>query len=167
MTHYVFDTRFFVLCRDYYPAAFPSLWTELGRLVQAEAVSSVDEVASELRNYGGEQEHLMRWVSANHAIFTEPNEEEQYRIQEIFAVPSFTALIKEKGKLKSGPAADPFVIAKAMAMDDGVVVTGERRTPANDKGKLQGAPRIPNVCAHFNVRCISPEAFMAEREWRF
>ena len=57
--------------------------------------------------------------------------------------------------LKGGNNADPFVIAKA-AIEDLAVVTMEEFKP--------NAAKIPNICRHFNVRCLSLQQFMEERK---
>jgi hypothetical protein len=53
---------------------------------------------------------------------------------------------------------DPFVIAKA-AVDGRTVVTMEALKPQ--------AAKIPNICQHFNVPCLSLEEFMIKEGWEF
>lgn len=52
----------------------------------------------------------------------------------------------EAGKFLSG--ADPWLVAHAYAYG-GTVVTFEKLVPPES-----GKPKIPNVCAHFNVDCM-------------
>ena len=47
--HYVLDTGFFVLSRDYYPDTFSSFWVELDKLIMSQDISSVDEVKDEIK----------------------------------------------------------------------------------------------------------------------
>lgn len=56
--------------------------------------------------------------------------------------------------------ADPFVIALAIARD-GVVMTEETLSGSLDK------PRIPNVCAALDIRCLSLVEFVREQNWTF
>ena len=60
--------------------------------------------------------------------------------------------------LKGGKNADPFVIAKA-AVIGGTVVTMESEKPNSAK--------IPNICKHFEVPCVTLEAFMENEGWEF
>lgn len=54
--------------------------------------------------------------------------------------------------------ADPFVIAKA-AVEGREVVTMELLKPHGAK--------IPNICGHFGIKCLSLEAFMEAEGWQF
>ncbi len=167
MKHYVLDTGFFSISRDYYPEAFPTLWEKMNESVDKDLISSVIEVKRELDRYGGEQEHLLGWAKDNKHIFTQPTTEEQMNIRRIFEIPDFTKVINDKEILRGNPQADPFVIAKVMACEDGVVVTGEKHAKTNKNGKRDGAPKIPDICDYFKVECLSPRGFMKEVGWKF
>ena len=52
--------------------------------------------------------------------------------------------------------ADPWVIAHAIA-HGGVVVTFEARAPVNSQ-----QVKIPNVCQHFHMRCITTYQMLRE-----
>ena len=158
--NYVLDTNFFVRSRFYYPDRFPSFWEKMDEGISDGIISSVKEVMKELERYEGRQEHLLKWIKSHGHIFTEPSADEQDKIRQILGVPDFQQLVNSKNLLRGRPAADPFVIAKAW--DTGaVVVTTE--TPASENQP----PKIPNVCAHFEVDCITPEAFMEREGWQF
>jgi len=60
--------------------------------------------------------------------------------------------------LNGGRNADPFVIAKA-AVESATVVTMELLKPNGTK--------IPNICDHFKVPCLSLEEFMEAEGWTF
>ncbi len=100
-------------------------------------------------------------------IFTQPTEEEQKNIRDIFITKNFTKLLNKRELLKGGLFADPFVIAKAMSMENGIVVTREKSAKVDKKGNIQGAPKIPDICKHFDINCLSPEDFMKKEQWRF
>jgi Zn-dependent peptidase ImmA (M78 family)/transcriptional regulator with XRE-family HTH domain len=74
------------------------------------------------------------------------------------AVPRFQQNIEQKKLLRGGKVADPFVIARA-ACEDRTVVTVEVMKP--------NAVKIPNICAHFGVRCLSLPEFMEAEGWTF
>ena len=79
-------------------------------------------------------------------------------VGEIFSVPHFHALVKEKSLLDGHPCADPFVIARAKVID-GCVVAEERQKP--------NAAKIPNVCEHFGIDCTNLQGFMQREGWTF
>jgi hypothetical protein len=79
-------------------------------------------------------------------------------VAQIFAVPSFQALIKRKNILEGSPVADPWVIASA-ALRGGCVVTEETE-------KLNSV-RIPSVCKHFNIECTTLEGLMGREGWQY
>jgi hypothetical protein len=60
--------------------------------------------------------------------------------------------------LKGGRNADAFIIARAV-VEDRTVVTMEI-FKAN-------AAKIPNICGHFGVRCMTLEQFMEVENWQF
>lgn len=165
--HYVLDTGFFVVSRTYYPGTFPSFWKKLNNAASMGIISSVDEVKKEIESYGGEQDHLLRWMKLNKYIFTEPSAKEQDYIRQIFLKADFSELIGKRDFLKNKPSADPFVIAKARVAKNGIVVTKELPAKKDKKGNRQGAPKIPDICAHFEVQCITPQRFMEKQKWRF
>jgi Domain of unknown function (DUF4411) len=76
----------------------------------------------------------------------------------IYSVTHFQQNIEQQKLLKGGKNADPFVIAKA-AIDGRAVVTMEQLRP--------NAVKIPNICQHFSVKCLSLEEFMEEEGWQF
>jgi hypothetical protein len=79
-------------------------------------------------------------------------------VARIYAVPHFQQNIEQKKLLRGGRVADPFVIARA-AVENRIVVTTELIKP--------NAVKIPNICAHFGVRCMSLAEFMDAENWTF
>lgn len=164
--HYILDTGFFIIIRDYYPNAFPAFWEKMDQAVGSNLISSVKEVKKELEQYGGKQEHLLKWIKDHEKIFTNPTSEELNKVRQIFEVPEFQNLIDKKKRLGGGPCADPFVIAKAMK-ENAVLISREKPAARNKKGELQGSVKIPDVCKNFNIVCLSPEKFMEKEGWIF
>ena len=79
-------------------------------------------------------------------------------VGEIFSVSHFLTLVSQKSLLEGRPCADPFIIAKARAIN-GCVVTEESQQP--------NAPKIPNVCHHFEIDCTDLQGFMEREDWEF
>jgi hypothetical protein len=154
---YVMDTSSFSVCGNYFPTRFPTFWQSFDALVQAGGIISVREVRNELDNQSRWQ-HLHNWVNANRGIFLLPEPPETAFVARIFAVPHFQQLIGTTQRLTGRPVADPFVIASAHHRD-AVVVTEESNRP--------NAARIPNVCSHFGIECISIEVLMEREGWEF
>ncbi len=150
---YVFDTSSFLELSHYYPKRFPSLWSAFDDLVKAGEIISVKEV---LREISDRKPVLLQWTQENKAIFYEPTPEEAIFLLEIFKVEHFQQSLEKQKMLKGGAFADPFVIAKAK-INNGIVVTQEQMKPNGSK--------IPNICAHFKVKCLNFEIFMEEQNW--
>jgi hypothetical protein len=154
---YVLDTNSFSACGHYFPSRFPSFWQSFNQLVRQGDIISVREVRNELESQSRWQ-HILDWVQANRAIFLLPDPQETQFVAQIFAVPHFRQLIGHKQRLAGRPVADPFVIASAHHRA-AVVVTEESHRP--------NAARIPNVCDHFGIECISLELLMEREGWTF
>jgi len=154
---YVFDSSPLIdLFRYYYPDRFPSLWENFDALVSEHRIISVREVRKELEGYG---DRLSDWVKGHSEFFLTPTTDELRFVAEIFEIAHFQMLVRKKERLQGKPVADPFVIAKAQALEEGCVVTQEIYKPH--------AARIPNVCEHFDIPCLNLEAFMENEKWRF
>ncbi len=57
--------------------------------------------------------------------------------------------------------ADPWVIALAQELQNGIVVSQEQ--PSNNKDK----PKIPNVCNDLNIECIKIVELIQREKWEF
>ena len=165
---YVIDTGFFIIARDFYMEIFPSFWEKLDVAAYNEDFSSVEEVRREIEEYGGKQEQLIAWIKEHKKLFTSPTIEEQEKVREILAAKEgFHTLLSKKQQMRPGPFADPFIIAKAIVTESVVVTRELPNTKTDRNGKIQGNYKIPNVCAHYGVDCITPEQFMHNEGWRF
>jgi hypothetical protein len=101
---------------------------------------------------------LREWAAQNHHLFATPKAAEGAFVAKIYSVVHFQQNIELQKILKGGNNADPFVIAKA-ACENRTVVTMETLKPNGVK--------IPNICKHFGVKCLSLEEFMDEEGWQF
>lgn len=154
---YVFDTSAFSqLFESYYRNTFRTLWMNFDELIEDARITSTREVSREIAD--GRVESLRSWAKDNKHLFPAPVAEEGRFVAEIFRVQHFLQVIEQKKLMKGGKNADPFIIARAAAIQ-GTVVTMERE-PRN------GA-RIPNICRHFAIPCVNLEGFMDLENWQF
>lgn len=154
---YVFDTSALsALFRNYYRGRFPSLWGNFDVLVDGGSVVSTREVGREIRD--SPLKALRDWAREHENLFATPTTAEGRFVSDIYKVQHFQQNIERQKILKGGKNADPFVIAKA-AIDDSTVVSMEALRP--------NAARIPNICEHFEIECLTLEGFMEREEWSF
>lgn len=156
MNKYVFDNGSFRdLVNHFYRKRFPTLWDKFDSLVRDERLFSVREVLKEIEKRDND---LLDWAKSVPSLFRTPEEAELILVREIFKIPHFQTLISESQQLSGWPGADPFLIASAK-INEAIVVTPEKEKP--------NAAKIPNVCKHFNVRCVGLEEFMEIEKWEF
>lgn len=154
---YVFDTNAFSqLFHSYYRGRFPTLWAQFDALIEEGSITSTREVAREIED--DRVTALREWGKGQKDLFPSPTAAEGAFVARIFAVPHFQQVIEQKKLLKGGKNADPFVIARAAVLD-ATVVTME--------SKPKNGARIPNICEHFGIDCVSLEGFMERENWRF
>jgi hypothetical protein len=155
--NYVFDNSpLSALFRNYYRKRFPTLWQRFDELVAEGRLVSTREVLREIKD--GSLDDLIDWAKAHQDLFATPTAAEGAFVAKIYAVPHFQQNIEQKKLLRGGKVADPFVIARA-ACENRTVVTTEKVKPNSVK--------IPNICAHFGVKCLNIEDFMDAEEWTF
>jgi hypothetical protein len=153
---YIFDSSSLInLFRHYYPKRFPTLWNYFENSLASGNIISVKEVYNEIQ---GQNDKLCAWAKTNSSIFLEPTEEEMLFVVDIFRIPHFQAIVRQKEIFSGKPVADPFIIAKAKA-SNGSVITEEQ--------KKDNAAKIPNICAHFHIECYNLEGFMEKENWEF
>lgn len=154
---YVFDTSpLSTLFKNYYPKTFKTLWANFDALVAAGQLVSTREALRELQD--GPVEACEVWANANNHLFGIPTAAEGAFVARIYGVAHFQQNIEQQKLLKGGKNADPFLIARA-AVENRSVVTMELFKPNGAK--------IPNICRHFRVNCLTLEEFMEEEGWEF
>lgn len=154
---YVFDNSpLSTLFKNFYRNRFPSLWVRFDDLIANGQIVSTREVMREIED--GATESLRDWAAQHQELFATPTAAEGAFVTQIYAIPHFQQNIEQQKILKGGRNADPFVVAKA-AVEQGTVVTMELLRP--------NAAKIPNICSHFNIRCLSLEEFMEREGWQF
>lgn len=154
---YAFDTSpLSALFKNYYRRRFPTLWEKFDALVADGQLLSTREVLREIGD--GPIEPLRDWAAARHELFPAPTAAEGAFVARIYGVRHFQQNIEQQKILKGGRNADPFVIARA-ATTGATVVTMETLR--------DNAARIPNICRHFDIPCLSLEEFMERENWEF
>jgi hypothetical protein len=121
-----------------------------GRIISTREVrrECVDGPVETLRDWAGEREEFFHIPGAAEGAF----------VGQIYGVVHFQQNIEQRKLLRGGRNADPIVIAKAASEGRGVVTMEEF--------KPNGA-KIPNICRHFEVECLSLEEFMEREGWEF
>lgn len=154
---YVFDNSpLSVLFKNFYRRTFRSLWEHFDELVANGEIVSTREALREIE--GGAPDELIAWAKQHNRLFATPTAAEGKFVARIYAVRHFQQNIEQQKLLKGGKNADPFVIAKA-AVEGRAVVTMEQLK--------RNAARIPNICQHFSIKCLTLEEFMDEQGWKF
>ena len=154
---YVFDNSpLSVLFRNFYRRTFRSLWERFDELVANGEIVSTREALREIED--GAPDKLLEWAKNNGRLFEAPMAAEGAFVGKIYAMRHFQQNIEQQKLLKGGKNADPFVIARA-AVEGRAVVTMEQLKP--------NAAKIPNICQHCGIECLTLEQFMHEEGWEF
>lgn len=154
---YVFDTSpLSTLFKNYYPKRFKTLWQHFDELVTQGVVISTREVGREAED--GPVLGLREWVKNNPIVFPMPTAEEAAFVAQIYSVPHFQQNIEQQKLLKGGRNADPFVIARACT---------EKRTVVTIEADKPNSAKIPAICKHMGIGCMSLEEFMEAEDWTF
>jgi hypothetical protein len=154
---YVFDTSpLSTLFKNFYRRRFPTLWRNFDELVANGNLVSTREVYREVED--GSIADLRDWAKNNQSLFATPTAAEGLFVARIYGVHHFHQNIEQQKLLKGGRNADPFIIARA-AVEERSVVTMELFK--------DNAAKIPNICRHFGVPCMTLEEFMEAEGWEF
>ncbi len=139
--------------RRYPPDVFPAVWQRLEEVVENGDLGASEEVFLEIEK---RDDAVHAWAKERKAKLFVPIDEAQQR--------HVSAILEKHERLvdtrKNRSAADPFVIAVAMAQGC-TVVTTEEATGKPEK------PNIPDVCSALGVRSINLLEFFREQGWRF
>lgn len=146
--------------RNYAPDVFPSLWKDIENLISQGWLIAPHEVLVELERYFDKNDELLKWVKKRKQMLKDLDNEQINQMRSISKqFPNFVH------KDKTIPEADPFVIALAMSKG-WTVITSEQ--PANLNANPGARPKIPDVCEHYDVRCIYKLLeFFREQKWKF
>jgi hypothetical protein len=136
----------------YPPTIFPGLLARMEELIDAGRLRSPKAVLDEIRP--GDDCH--KWSKEQFALFLE----EPVAVQRI--VSRLMATHHDPAKPTKGiNGADPFVIAMAKHEGPHCAVVADEHPGSRENRK------IPFVCNHENVRCITFQQMMLAEGWRF
>ena len=137
---YVIDTCSITEMRRVYPSdMFPQVWELIGNLADEGILISIDEVYEELKV---QDDEVLEWAKRHIIMFKPLDGDVQKIASEILSTHPKLVDIKKR---KSG--ADPFLIALGHVRSCSVVTEEQASGGA-------GRPKIPNVCLHYDVKCI-------------
>ncbi len=147
--------------RYYRMTVCPAYWSWVQRSQGAGIVSSIDFVGEELKRGNDE---LAEWAKGQADLFLPVSDDDtQQAFGDVVA-----HVAAQAGEMKPGAleeflsGADPWLIAKAIALKDAVVVTHEQFNP-----QIKRKFSIPNVCQHFGVQWIDTFELLSRTDARF
>lgn len=150
---YVIDTNALIdLWRRRYPRdVFPTLWQRFEEITSSGELIAPKEALSELQR---QHDELYAWAKKQ-KFFKDLDPEQIQNVKEILKL--FPSLIDEK---KTVPDADPFVVA--LALTKGWKVVSSENLAGTSTRK-----RIPDVCNHYKIACLTLLDFFRDRKWNF
>lgn len=153
---YSFDTSAIIepWRRTHPPDVFVRLWEGLESLIDSGEIVCTDEVLEEL---GRKDDEISKWAKERPYMFLPIDDAVQAAVTTILSTAHFENLVKPGSQRNQ---ADPFVVALAQVKNL-TVVTYERAPGSVAK------PRIPDVCNHFGVPCISFVEVIRRQGWTF
>ena len=141
---------------------FVSLWQNVAELVKEGRLIAPREVLREIEK---KDDDLLKWVKNHRKIFREEEIEQIQSAQEILS--DFPNLIDPA---KETPDADPFVIALAIIENtkrQDFLFKGQCIVVTQEKPSRRSRPKIPDVCQHYGIECISVAGLFRKEGWKF
>jgi predicted nucleic acid-binding protein len=150
---YVIDTGALIdLWRRRYPRdVFRTLWEKIDEIIRVGELIAPEEVLGELLR---QRDELAAWAKKQ-KFFLDLDREQLEYVKDIMA--KFPSLVDARS---TDPNADPFVIALAYSKGWAVI-------SSENPGGKGPRKRIPDVCAHYGVKCMSLLDFFRDKEWNF
>lgn len=147
--------------RYYSMTTCPAYWHWVQRSRGAGVVASIEPVGLELRRGNDE---LAEWAKDQEGLFLAVSDEAtQQAFVNVAAHVAAQAAGMKPGALEEFlNGADPWLIAKALALNGAVVVTHEQFNP-----QIRRKYSIPNVCQHFGVPWIDTFELLKRTDARF
>lgn len=136
--------------RYYPPDNFPSLWERLEALILDGRLYAPEEVQGEIAK---QDDYLKEWGRTHNGLFVPLDQEQLVEVSRIEA--TFERLVDT---VRGRSAADPWVIALAKVKGY-TVVSQERKAPRKIK--------IPDVCEHYGIDCVTLVEFIRHEQWTF
>jgi len=136
----------------YPPTIFPGLLARVEGLIDAERLCAPKAVLDEIRP--GDDCH--KWAKAQTALFLEETVAIQRTLRQLMATHH-----DPSRPTKGITGADPFVVAMAKDAGRHCTVVADEHPGSRENRK------IPFVCNHENVRCITFQKMMLDEGWQF
>ncbi len=157
LTVYSLDTSALIAAfHERYPITnFPSLWKQIENLIKEGRLKMSQIVFEEAMK----DTEIKQWCNLQQLkpdFQVEIDEPVQGKVSDILS--KFPRLVDSR-RGKSG--ADPWVLALAMITPNCIVVTEESPTGSKDR------PKIPDACAHFDIKCIKIVELIKKENWYF
>jgi len=150
---YVIDTSAFIdLWRRRYPRdVFPTIWQRIDELINSGELIAPDEVLGELKI---QRDDLADWAKKQ-SLFKSLDAEQISYVQKIIG--QFPNSFDPQ---KTTPDADPFVVALALSK-------GWKVITSESPGGTSPRKKIPDLCVHYKIPCLSVLEFFREKQWTF
>ncbi len=147
--------------RYYSMTVCPAYWSWVQRSQGAGIVSSIEPIGDELKRGNDE---LAEWVKEQGGLFLSVYDDPtQQAFADVAAHVASQANMMKPGALEEFlGGADPWLIAKAMALKDAIVVTHEQFNL-----QIRRKYSIPNVCQHFGVQWIDTFELLSRTNAQF
>lgn len=156
---YIIDTSSLIQIKDHYDRRIlPGIWKDLEQLIIDQRLIAPEEVKNEIL-YGDDS--LVPWVQ-NHVRMFYPNSDLIGLTQSV-VLKEFPRMAKEDSEK---PNADPFVVALTLMISQGPqqslisfnpIVVSDEKSDLIKNSKLPSSQikKIPDVCNHFDLKCIN------------
>ena len=149
---YVVDSCALIdLFRRYPPNTFGRLWQKLEQIAREGRLACPSQVLVELRRKDDEP---AKWLEDRKGLIVR-REDAKIWSEAQRIVGANQGLVKPS---RTGPQADPFVIALAKRLQWAVLTS--------EQTKGFGAVNIPSVCRRESVRCLNLLQFFAKEGWQ-
>ena len=148
MKKYAIDSCSLINAAKYYnlrKSTFESIWEKLANMINSGELISTVEVKEELKD-----DELLEWIKVNNCMFIPLSEKIQKKATDILK--EYPTLIKMKSSGNSN--ADPFLIATSI-IENATIISDERKGDETSRDY-----HIPNVCEHYDIECITLQAFL-------
>lgn len=158
--NYLLDANTYIQAKNQYYGMdiCPAYWDWLDQEFESGVIASINMVGRELK--GGNDE-LAEWSKQRPGHFIDNDDLDTQQ--------TFADIAQHVGENNFQPAsrdkflsgADPWLIAKAKVLGASVVTHESRLVPNTRKVK------VPNICHHFDVRCVDTFELLRELNARF
>lgn len=155
MSKYLLDSNVFIQAhRDTYPLdVVTSFWNKIKELAKNGVIISLDKVRKEIFDKSSHEDELSNWCKKNleDTFFYDSSDSIQNYISIIQWASSQTTRYNQSAidEFLETDLADSWIVSFAKK-NDFTIVTYEKGDLSRKRIK------IPDVCIHFNVRCITP-----------